>query len=634
MRSLLLLALLLVLLLGAGAALLLTGRRSGPVAAPGPEPDAAASTARDPAALEGDGTRSDAAQRERLEDLPTGAAPSTGTAASGAGPIRVRCVDQEGRGLAGVGIGGRRKGGSAFQTADLGQGTTDGEGRLLFPALAQPPEWSIEALALWLTPPGGWMQASWEGPVPAAELVLVLQRGAVLFGRVQRGDGSPLPRHAQLRLEWSLGTGLTGSQSFPIEDGSYETPAVLGGEVRAAGLIRQDERYVSEDVHDLVLGPGERRQADFLFDVGCDCRLSFIDEVSGAPIALAQVRATSSQRVALSDASGAVRLLDVLGAGESCELRFKHDDYPPLRTQLTCPDPPYELELEISVPPGFELGGVVQDGAGLPLPGLEVRCDRTLASETGFGSSLGGDVEKHAKTDADGRFLLRGFAAGEGYRLSFAYEQVLAGEVIAFPGAEQRHLWTITEPVAAPGRLLDHEGRPVGGLEVWASAQWGLSEARATTEADGSFRLEGLFTGRWVARVPYGSSLESGRADRKLTTTWFEVAPGAAPFLDLRLPAPRSEAWQLVPFRVRAFDEQSGALLDAFDVLLMNGTDNTVSMGLGGAALGADGFRHSLPEGTYDLFLHIQGYERAVRSITLEPRAQPLEVEFRLRREE
>lgn len=636
MRSTPVLALLLLLLLGAGAGavLFLSGRRTSPPAAPGPAPEAP--PRREGAALEGGVAPAEPAQRERLEHLDP-AAPSLADAARDDGPLRVRCVDADGHGLAGVKLSGQRRGSNAFHTADLGQGSTDDQGRILFPAVVQPLGWTVVEISLLVLPPEGWTQATWRGPVPAGELVLVLERGAVLFGRVLRGDGSPIPRHAQLQLEWSLGAGLSGSRQFPIEEGRYETSAVLGGEIRRVILVRQEERQVSQPVQGFVVAPGERRELDFVFDVGCDCRATFVDEESGAPIAQAQVRSASFHRVALTDAAGSARLRDVLSAGEAGELRFVHDDYPPLRTPLACPDPPYELELRVPVPRGFELGGVVQDGAGLPLPGLEVRCDRALASETGFGSLLGGDVDKRALTDAEGRFRLRGFAAGEGYRLSFQRdERVLAGEFVAFPGAEQRDVWTIPEPSTVLGRVLGHGGQPVAGVEVAASAQWGLAHARATTEADGSFRLEGLFPGRWLARVPYGTPLAPvgrGRGDQKLATSWFEVAPEGAPFLELRLPA-RQAGWQLVPFRVRAYDADSGEPIEQASLLLFNGTDSTLSQGLGGATLGAEGFLHSLPEGGYDLFLSVEGYRRASQTLTLEPRNAPLEVEFRLERDE
>jgi uncharacterized GH25 family protein len=151
--------------------------------------------------------------------------------------------------------------------------------------------------------------------------------------------------------------------------------------------------------------------------------------------------------------------------------------YPPRAVQV--PDgSTFSLPLEFG---GATLSGiVVEDQTDQPVPGAWVSASPRKP---------GGVRAADARSGPDGRFSMD-VDPGE-YRLSVRVESHGTAEVEAASGADVRI--AVTRGPVISGRVVDPNGRGVGGLVVSARDQGGVQpSAVSETLPDGSFRLTGL----------------------------------------------------------------------------------------------------------------------------------------------
>jgi hypothetical protein len=151
------------------------------------------------------------------------------------------------------------------------------------------------------------------------ELLLVLEQGAVLSGRVLGGAGEPLAR-ALVRLRTEPGPGRIGSSrsSASDADGHYRLDGLPT--VTLSILATHEEHQPT--IQDIAIQPGEN-QLDLHLEPGLEIRGRIVDAATGQGVASVQVRAEpqgaadSFYRVrgsALSDAEGLFTLRG-LGVG-------------------------------------------------------------------------------------------------------------------------------------------------------------------------------------------------------------------------------------------------------------------------------------------------------------------------------
>lgn len=181
-------------------------------------------------------------------------------------------------------------------------------------------------------------------------------------------------------------------------------------------------------------------------------------------------------------------------------------------------------------------GGVDVTGrvtrAGAPVPDVSVSLGPRDRVEGG------GPVAVQAKTDADGRFTFPAVEPGR-YVAFVEVTGAVARRNLEVTADGSPPLVELTlEPARIAGRVLDVEGKPVGGvwatLEVVTSASGGFLDkwhGQATTAADGSFAIGGLADGTYRLRVldmfnhAYGSELvdavviSAGQAVENLVVT-------------------------------------------------------------------------------------------------------------------
>jgi protocatechuate 3,4-dioxygenase beta subunit len=188
----------------------------------------------------------------------------------------------------------------------------------------------------------------------------------------------------------------------------------------------------------------------------------------------------------------------------------------------------------LALEPAAAIEGVVVDGAGEPLAGVDVTAREWERPTPGrFSFRLGGPTRPPAAavTGADGRFRLAPLDAGEAWEIT-ARQPGRAAATHRVETLEPRRTHTHVRLVLAPGatargRVTDAAERGLAGARVTlraAPAQTGAPPAMARrmaagkppvaaaeTGADGVFALEGLASGRFELRVT-----RSGYAPREL----------------------------------------------------------------------------------------------------------------------
>jgi hypothetical protein len=164
--------------------------------------------------------------------------------------------------------------------------------------------------------------------------------------------------------------------------------------------------------------------------------------------------------------------------------------------------PPIEIELTPAAP--ATIRGRVVDADGKPVAGAAVGLSKEL-----FGNHKDepwrylGD-NKLPTTDADGRFTIPGVAVGtrfavrsgrsgcnrpeSDWRTADKPGDIVLPDLVIRPGA-----------AVLTGAVVDPAGRPIGGARVSQLDRFGQVEA--VTEADGTFRLEGLADGTVYLQV-------------------------------------------------------------------------------------------------------------------------------------
>jgi 5-hydroxyisourate hydrolase-like protein (transthyretin family) len=158
------------------------------------------------------------------------------------------------------------------------------------------------------------------------------------------------------------------------------------------------------------------------------------------------------------------------------------DGYAPWETSVALTRP---MRLDLRLQPAARLRGqVVERASGRPVPDAEVKLAPAATSGPGRAAST--------HTAEDGSFAFETVAAGR-YQLSARSGRLLAigpaVDLIATQTVERVRL-AMDPGIAVSGRLRDAAGRGVPGIELT------LGDARATSGADGHFRLDGVLPGQ------------------------------------------------------------------------------------------------------------------------------------------
>jgi len=150
--------------------------------------------------------------------------------------------------------------------------------------------------------------------------------------------------------------------------------------------------------------------------------------------------------------------------------------------------------------------GTVVDGEGKPVAGAAVTLwwTRNYVSEKTQLSGLGNAFESYT-TSIDGRFASTALWPGDVYKVAVTaegYGQAESPEIAGRSGEDHDFGAIRLVGIAARivGRVVDSAGNPAAGATVFNRGD-GPRPATATTDADGRFRLEGLYAGGRYAFV-------------------------------------------------------------------------------------------------------------------------------------
>jgi hypothetical protein len=152
------------------------------------------------------------------------------------------------------------------------------------------------------------------------------------------------------------------------------------------------------------------------------------------------------------------------------------------------------IKIEISEKNSVTITGTVLDSDGKPVVGHLVGLTHWTS---GIGRQAGGGTGStgaSTKTDADGRYRFPGYWVGDGYEVmaTNTRRDGLINSVIAKAPGDliMPDIKIEVTTSAVTGQVLDAEGKPMAGVEVFSVT--GVRSSQTFSKADGSFKLEGL----------------------------------------------------------------------------------------------------------------------------------------------
>jgi protocatechuate 3,4-dioxygenase beta subunit len=347
-------------------------------------------------------------------------------------------------------------------------------------------------------------------------LEVVLDPGVEIAGRVVR-DGVGV-EGAMV----SAFTPLTGQiQSTTLPDGSFTLTDLAPGPTNliafSEGATQPTRQSVTAPARDVVIE----------FPRGGTVRGRVVDKATGGPITNFQVHISGVR-------SGAGMLM----GGPGTRKDFHTDDgnfvmegvaagpvdisvtaagyargrVPGLRVEESKPLVDVEVALEV----GGRLVGRVTAPDGSPVDGATIT--RVVESQ---GQRLSGfSDEPRAQTDANGDYVLDSLEAGEGHFTVAKRGFVTETKPVNVAGREARLDVRLSRGVTLAGTVTSSAGTPVPNAAISASSSAvDASPGRASTDAQGNFRIEGVAPGRYQIRVQ-----KSGFAARTLRDVDAETA--------------------------------------------------------------------------------------------------------------
>lgn len=359
------------------------------------------------------------------------------------------------------------------------------------------------------------------GPVtarltPSSDPVIVrLRRGAELAVEVVSAAGHEPIAGAEVELRGlahrRASTGAGGEAELAgIPPGSYQLTARAPGFARASAWIfigsegarrRRLELSPGAAVSGVVIDPGG-------------------EPVAGARVVWAGMSdwtmfASERFDAAVTDAAGRFRI-DALPAG-SFRFIARHPELAPGTSEPIALDGTSERTgVEIRMSRGATLTGRVVDGDGAAVPFARVRVRQKVA---------GMQFERPRQTTADGggRFEMKSLpiAAVEVVATSDQAASELEVVRLSAAGARDVELVLDVDGVIA-GVVVDGEGEPIGGAQVWADPDLDSGDApaimalrprpTALTDAGGRFRFAGLPNGTYSLRAASPGRSDPARA--------------------------------------------------------------------------------------------------------------------------
>lgn len=310
-------------------------------------------------------------------------------------------------------------------------------------------------------------------------LVIELERGAVIEGRVTWSDGAPLTIPANVLVGGDFRT------SAPVIGGRFTIRNVRAGKVSlsvtASGFpMRGESVEVTAPSNEVVL------------------KLPRYGSIEGRVVEREGQQPIKQFTVAL-EPRGRFRAA-ATRAFTADDGRFVFEDVAPGTLDVAVTSPGYvratttavevpegkPVKVELSLERAGRVAGRVHSG-GRPLAGATVIVDR----------ESGGRGANVKETDANGEYLLDTLGAGS-HELTVRKQGYVSRSITlnVEVGKEVRRDVELSRGRELHGRVIDAAGKPVPGVEVYPARAAGRGRfeyaPHVTTDAEGAFRVEGL----------------------------------------------------------------------------------------------------------------------------------------------
>lgn len=459
-----------------------------------------------------------------------------------AGALRGQVVDPQTRPVAGaqvVAVAAAALGDRALDPSDpvTERTVSDAQGRFALRLLRPAEDYEVRALRAGSLPAARTVTVG-DPAAPARSVTLVLAPARGARGRIQDPAGRPVAG-AEVTVRAALRPGsprtlpLSGEApaadkgAFTVQSdgqGAFSFPACPAAKLE---LAVRHPGYAPTLLPSLRLpaGGGSADLGVVVLRPGAPIAGRVVDQ-RGRPVAEAEVFAlrdpvtvNSVERTlkgrkpaATTTADGRFTIQDLL-PGTPVHLAVRAPGF--LAGLVRAVRPPTAQPLVIRLEPETTLAGRVVDDRGDPVAGarIELRWQATLPEDAEI--RLGEPVFRTARSEADGRFELRGIPTG-GANLSVAAQGFVAREGIEVelprPAGAGELRVELDRGALLQGRVTTATGEPVPAVRV------GLGSATATTDDDGLYWLEGADLGRQEVLFLHSSQ---GRIRRD-----FDVQPG------------------------------------------------------------------------------------------------------------
>lgn len=315
-------------------------------------------------------------------------------------------------------------------------------------------------------------------------------------GRVVDPDGAPIP-NVSVRL-YEIGTPSPGESTYAPDDlrtdaeGRFAFRGLVGGPyyvlLRAPG-------FLSPKADSLTPGPEERV---LTMQPSGTIEVSVIDAATRTAVANASVGVDDAEATVTAGGGGVFHLAN-LPSGPVRVTAAAPGYASVLVGDLEAP-PATGRRVEVALERGAEIAGEVRDAAGAPIEGALVSAPFPPVAS--------------ARTDAAGRFTLKGLASGNHELVARhpAYQSKSTPPIAVVaegPPPDELVVIVLEKTGAIAGLATKSDGSPLAGAHVTARALADpassrtaiASDARAVANGRGEFEVRGLATGPYALRV-------------------------------------------------------------------------------------------------------------------------------------
>lgn len=395
---------------------------------------------------------------------------------------------------------------------------SDEEGRFLFDGLG-PGEHSIRAKA------EGYVEIR-ERNVPTGtdDLQFKLAPEAIVVGKVLAQDGGEAVPEATVTIREQ--TTRSSHRADSREDGSFEIRGVPEGTFT---VTVDHASFAPRSVEEpITLEIGARHDAgSILLAEGLEATGRIVETESEAPVTGAEVdfrlqgggsSSSIASRKVTSDAEG---LYVAKGLSEGTyAVTVKSKGYLDGKPQVVTIAEDGERSFDFTLELGSAIEGKVADPDGKPISGVTVRPNVSMmpgGDWSELNENFNNIFNTQVQTDAEGRYRLEGLRSYGSYTVEASHQSYARTKVRKLDLKPRSTLTDVDVTLArggsVSGRVLDSGGEGVSGASVTASIDRAYNPAEerewvsfgnnrsATTDEEGSYRLEHLAEGAYTIRV-------------------------------------------------------------------------------------------------------------------------------------